>query len=685
MEQFHFICKNVKINRNVLLIILVLFLFHPEITFSTIVDTTVSVATNITHSENGNITIIAAKDIEMQGCRDLTDVLNMVPGYSFDINNDGIRNVSYRGFKSGYGRIPILINGIEINELLFSSYQHGNHFNIHSIQRVEVYRGASVTSQNSTVGAINIITKAAKELDGISANITTSLFPNELKRTNAGFSAGVEVSEDISFALHAFAGDGHNTQKTFVYNPGKQLKDNFKIDSDPASLILKSEIYDFDIDLIYDYYRSTSANNFSISTMNDIKIESKTIIANLGYSMNILDNLVLRPKIAYKYFHPFYPYQDNWENVNYELLDECFFNRSVERISGGFNLNYKPIDGMEIICGGELFNDKATDNANRDDLLFINGKKEIDYTNSSFFGSASYKNYIADINIEARFDNYEKYGSFISPAVSVSKNIGDISLWVGYGQSRNFPGIALANQRYYIDNDMESEIEPETFKTIEFGASYLFADDMLVRANIFHTKVENPITIFTAGMLRFENYQNSGFQGFELEYNWKPEWGYINGSLTYQSNDGFVLIPDNTAEAGAFCLRGIESPEITAKIFAGISLTNQISLNSSLIYLSSRNAYYIERAYIDYGYYTKTDPDLYLNVFININDFPAKNFRIGLGAYDILNTNEDYTLPFKDYNSTHSPSDATGYALPLPGLSREFVLSASYNIALFKE
>lgn len=67
----------------------------------------------------GIITIVSRDEIVRSGARDLIDVLNLVPGFSFGYDVDGVIGLTSRGNWGHEGKILFLYNGHVINEGMY--------------------------------------------------------------------------------------------------------------------------------------------------------------------------------------------------------------------------------------------------------------------------------------------------------------------------------------------------------------------------------------------------------------------------------------------------------------------------------------------------------------------------------------------------------------------------------------
>ena len=90
-----------------------------------------------------------------------------------------------------------------------------------------------------------------------------------------------------------------------------------------------------------------------------------------------------------------------------------------------------------------------------------------------------------------------------------------------------------------------------------------------------------------------------------------------------------------------------------------------MSLNGTFIFLSNRygfNGSEEEPFYINYG------PVFQWNAFLEVKDVYLKGLSLGLGIFDIFNSQYNLIQPYRSFH------------MPLPGLSREFTFRVSYGL-----
>ncbi|HEX7413290.1 MAG TPA: TonB-dependent receptor plug domain-containing protein, partial [Bacteroidia bacterium] len=115
------------------------------------------------------VTLVTADEIKNSGARDLVDVLRLVPGIDFGMDVEGVVGIGMRGNWAHEGKVLLLLDGQEMNEILYATTQFGNHFPIDQIKKIEIIRGpgSAIYGGYAEYGVINIVTKQGGDINGI--------------------------------------------------------------------------------------------------------------------------------------------------------------------------------------------------------------------------------------------------------------------------------------------------------------------------------------------------------------------------------------------------------------------------------------------------------------------------------------------------------------------------------------
>jgi outer membrane receptor for ferrienterochelin and colicins len=147
-----------------------------------------------------SVTIVTADEVKKYGYRTLADILESAPGFyvSYDRNNTflGARGVSLGDFND---RILLLIDGHRVNNNYNDGAAIGTDFilDIDLIDRVEIIRGPGsvLYGNNAFFGVINVITRQAKQVNGVEVSGEYGSFDNYKARATFGklFTNGVAL------------------------------------------------------------------------------------------------------------------------------------------------------------------------------------------------------------------------------------------------------------------------------------------------------------------------------------------------------------------------------------------------------------------------------------------------------------------------------------------------------------
>jgi iron complex outermembrane receptor protein len=117
------------------------------------------------------IYVITQADIERSGATHIPDLLRMVPGVDVAQVDANRWAISIRGFNDIYSnKVLVMIDGRTVYNPVFSGvYWDETDVPLNDIERIEVIRGpgGTVWGANAVNGVINIITKSARETQGI--------------------------------------------------------------------------------------------------------------------------------------------------------------------------------------------------------------------------------------------------------------------------------------------------------------------------------------------------------------------------------------------------------------------------------------------------------------------------------------------------------------------------------------
>lgn len=621
----------------------------------------------------GIVTLITEKEIINSGARDLQEVLNLVPGFVFNLDVQGQISTGFRGIWAQEGKCLVLIDGQEMNDVLWPTIVFGNRFPVTHIKRVEVLRGpgSAIYGGQAELTVINVVTKQAKDLKGFSTKINWgSIYnnPSDFTHRNMSFSFGQEFG-DLGISLHGLLGKGNRSDKVFKDFYGGSFDMTGKMETNPTFFNLGLNYKDFSARFITDLYRTTTQSLFSNiipDSIGAIPVNHDGYYAELKYNIKPFNFLTMTPKFNYKRQ---YPWQSNTEQVKklteLEGFEGSFFDKMVERYTGNMTLTLEPNDNFNILAGGEMYQDKsyALDSKSADFGL-NKDQKFVQYNNIALFSQGIYKNDYLSFTLGSRFENHSAYGASFVPRVALAGDYEGFHSKLIYSKAFRAPSIQnITNFNPKFSKGSNIKPENTTISEIEFG--YDFSSNMSLTANLFDIQLENPIVYFSDNENdAYDNFEKTGSRGFELEYRIKDKkLGYAN--LTYSFN----LANDNTVSLYEVpnqpdILLGFPKHKFTLN--SNINIFENFSINPSLIFFSQRNGVF-ELDKDENSIIKEFEPVFLFNLNLIYKNFFFKGVNASISGHNLLNQTYHY---IQAYNGTHAP---------ISGASTEISFNIGYD------
>ncbi|HLZ17235.1 MAG TPA: TonB-dependent receptor plug domain-containing protein [Cyclobacteriaceae bacterium] len=599
-----------------------------------------------TRETPGILSVVTAEDIRNMGARDITDIIRTVPGFDIGQDVQFVTGVSFRGNWANEGKVLFLLDGQQVNELLYQTVPLLNNFPVDAIEKIEIIRGpgSAVYGGSAEYAVINIITRQASSLNGIKAYGTMGLHSNVVGWTNAGVMLaqnGKKMSWDFGF----FQGKGIVSDRSGfvdslqISSAGAYPVSNLATATaaNPMNINAGFRAKGLQVRGMYMGYNTNDPVNFT-------KYDNYS--ADIKYDIKFNSKLTVTPQYIYMNQVPW-----SWGTVsdgNYALKARA--TRNLANVTANYNFSRK----VNLVAGLVYFTDKAND------LLPANtyfGGQDFNLYNYALFAQGLIKHRLANITLGARYEKNNRAGDAFVPRLALTKKVENFHFKLLYSQAFRSP--AIENLHLAI-----GKVVPEKSNVGELELGYQFTPEMLFSVNAFVLSTNNVIVYqFTTNNVEgYQNFSKSGSRGIELVYSlrkkkWNANVNYsfaqaasnstVDNYKTPQTNSQFVGIPAQKAVA-----------------MINHSISARFSANVTLIYSGKRYAY----TKVDSGgtpFATTLDPYVLTNFFVN---YESQGFVIGLGAYDLFNQRP--AIP-QMYNGNYAP---------IPGRSREFVVKISCQL-----
>jgi outer membrane receptor for ferrienterochelin and colicin len=599
----------------------------------------------------GIISVITREEIQSSGARNLMDVLRLVPGIEFGYDLDGVLGIGVRGIWGHEGKVLLLIDGQELNELAYSTLQFGNHLGVGNIQRIEILRGpgSSVYGGNAELGVISITTKKSDDINGAYATLQSGFMANAFGRNAVDVGVG-KMYSGFDFSITGSAGLGNRTDRDYTDPSGFSYgPDTHVAREEFGNLNANVNIKDWSFRFIYDKYQTRTVDYADGNA--PIKSSFQSYLAEAKYLIAPNERFSIVSKFNLKYQ---LPYNSPAAELSYD--------RSARRLSGNSTASYDFTEKINMVAGADFYADMAKDRLSDPGSVFVDGSKNVSYHNLSAFAQGLFKLPYTNIIIGGRYDNHSASGSAFSPRIGITGPFSRFHYKLIWSRAFRAPGIENIN----LPDQDRTPVKPERTTVTEIELGYKPNNNMLLTLNMFDITIKDPIIYFYDAASDVEWYQNSsrtGSAGFELEYRFKYAWGFASASYSYASQ-GIGSWHKNEVDAWAVPghddrVLGFPQQKLA---FSGSYQVNHFSFSPSLTVISSR-----------YGYNREDElerhkPVCLFNAFVRYAAPAWKTFAVGAGVYNIAGQKYDYIQPY------------TGGLPAHPGPSREFIVRLEYKM-----
>ncbi len=601
----------------------------------------------------GIVTVVTEEEILNAGARDLIDVLRLVPGYDFGLWVSNQVSVGIRGSWASDGKVLLLVDGIEMNERRYASFEFGQHFPIDHIKRIEIIRGPGSVMYGGAakLGVVNIITKQFEDLQGVSLSASYGKMNDTTGHQQITAMAGERFGE-LEITALATKGKGHRSDQIYtdVYQKTVDMADTNELF--PEYLNVNLIYKEISAKIISDRYHMTDRDSFLKIRSSFNRKYFKTDVAELKYQTDLNANLKMNSSLSYMKQSP----SEIKSGITGALLQQVL----IDSYTGKLNFTYTPTKALQIVAGGEFTQDKFEGNLPRRSLPKMN--------NTTLFAESLYKTDFGNLTLGLRYDDPNVAKSDFAPRVGFTKIFDNYHVKLLYSKSFHSPTI----ENYNLTPDIKSE-KTDTYE-LELG--YKINQSMSVVANLFNISSKDSIMFSTIPATEtspvkeiYLNADKIGTRGIETEFRWKDQKNYLTLNHSYyRATDSSIAnfkIFDYQNNRTTTDKLFLGFPAHKVSLNANYQAMPKLFVNPSLVYYSSRYGY---NAIDSNGklVLNKYNSSVLTNVMVRYQDFLARNLDIGVGVHNLFN--EDYKF-IQPYNDGHAP---------LPDQSREIMFKVWY-------
>jgi outer membrane cobalamin receptor len=594
----------------------------------------------------GIVTVITREEIQRSGARDLVDILRLVPSLDVGFDISGAYGVGVRGLWANEGKVLVLMDGVELNDDMYSGFQYGHHIPVDIIDRIEIMRGpgSAMYGEAAELAVISIKTISPKKENDIFASTTYSRMGEILGRKGVTGFYGTK-KDDMSFSAASFYERGNFADRTStnydLSGNSVDMGDNGNSNVKTSFSNISAAFGDLSFRAIIDRYGLNSP--WPGSTMYHMGFDSDIIESK--YEWSLTDKLSITPRFIYKHQEPWnYPYVTYGGGGSWQVSSEKYTGELI----GSYDM-----EGGHNIVGGISYDELRGRDDNREGRL-ENGKSSILYNNLALYGEGLFKTPYGNLTVGGRYVKHSQFDSDFVPRVAFTKVMGDYHIKAMFSKAYRNPSI--------MNIACNADIKPEKTTIYELETGAKVSDRLFLTANVFDVEIRDPIVYSYNEASLYANFEKTGSQGVECSAIYKNDKTNIN--LTYS----FYKAKDNTVNDYAIpgendLLLGFPAHKFS--LYVSHSPCKDFFITPTLTYYSS------QYAVTDYGadyVYEKLNPKLLTNIsFLYKNAFKKEGLNLSFSIYNIFNEDYNFIQPYLG-----------GYA-PIPGPSRTFIFKLSYE------
>ncbi|MBF0560262.1 MAG: TonB-dependent receptor [Nitrospirae bacterium] len=520
-------------------------------------------------------TVITAKDIEAMGATTLDQILETVPGFHVQPSATNIFTSIWviRGVYSQLNsQVLLLVDGQPLRQNQKGDKPDGFRMPVSMISRIEIIRGpgSAMLGADAFAGAVNIITKDSKEIDGTIAGTRVGSFGSYDMWAQHG---GTYNGWDIAIGAEYSKGDGDN----------KRVIDKDALGSRPPSLApgpldthyetfnstlsVHKEKFTFNLNNAWMIDNGLGAGISNILNGGKSNVDNYSLLGSLSYKEpNLFQDFDLTSTISGSYIftdNTYYFYPDNFLNR--------IGNPGTKELSGGFDVtgDYKRFASHKIrlFVGLTDYTIETFQHKNYGPGVPVQGGPLVDISDMPYVFMKDQHRLLFYSGIQdewafakgweltagVRYDDYSDFGDAVSPRVALVWNTtADLVTKVMYGRAFRPPSFG---ELHYQNNPTvlgNINLKPETIDTYEVAFDYRPHHDLRLGLNLFDYHINGlidyvadppPATTKTA-----QNAHNQTGRGCEVEADWiATDTLRLRANFSYQRStysDTGTVVPD---------------------------------------------------------------------------------------------------------------------------------------------
>ena len=520
--------------------------------------------------------VVTSDMIRRCGATCIPECLRMVPGLQVAKVGSSQWAISSRGFNSQFATgLLVLVDGRTVyNPLDGGVYWDTQDPVLQDVERIEVIRGpgATIWGANAVNGVINVITKSAKDTQGLQV----SAGGGNQDRAMSSIRYGGQIGENTNYRLYVKEIDeapGFNPQQGSANDAWTQLRGGFRIDSQTPQ---KTDTFTLQGDI----YTGAEGQQGPVPQVNPpfVTVPAYTVDVGGGDVLGRWTHVVDENNT---YFVQ--TYFDRMERT----YSSIFFDLFINTFDIEFQQNLKHAGNRTFTWGADyrVISDNYPSNTQFPSL----DPQALTYDQASVFFQEETPLFRDDLKltIGSKFMYYFFTGFEYQPSARLLWEIDDKQvLWGAVSRAIRTPVrieedaanttiVATQNPPALLQLEGNQSLQSEDLTAFELGYRKQVNDrlsfELATFYNIYNNLIASPVIAFNPGVppvliAQFQNAQSAQTTGIELNGQWKiDEKWRLQGWYSFlymqvQGAGGSALVPGNSPTNQAYLMSSWDLP-----------------------------------------------------------------------------------------------------------------------------
>lgn len=620
------------------------------------------------------ITILTTEEIRRSGARDLLDLLYRVPGFFPVLGQRGVVGPGFRGLSGLEGRVILLVDGKEMNDLLYAGVQLGNEFPMELVERVEVVRGpgSAVYGSNAELAVINVVTRGLQGPDEATLAGTYGQMP-----AGAGIRGGyarrglsasgrfvVDSVPGLTVYLAGALGQGQRSVTPLSTASGTgAMQGNSALN--PAIVHAGLGYRDLQASILFHRLGTSTVAGGAGSLGALSRSTFDSLHAEVSGTWRPTDRVEIVPRLSFTYQRP-------WNTP--DPASPYFYDRSASRTRARLFSRWAPVNDLQLTVGADAMLDHGSSpqpwNTGFETPLQApsggSGSASVDHSVAGGFMEFYSENPVVNVVAGVRYERHSAAGGAMIPRLTLHRSFGPLQFKAMLG---------LAFRRPALENLVSSPtLQQEQSTTYEVEGSWDLTPRQRLWFNFFDIRIGSPIAYASAvdpsTGERMEVYQNLGrigTRGVEATYRFRAEgatasvnYSFYGASIAERAQS--VQVPDQSAVF-------LAAPAHRFTLDASFKPKPWLSINPTLLVLGPRHGLdplaQSDGSVLEQG--LKLPWQCLANLAVRVEDLPIKGLDVTLGLYNLFGASYRFLAA------------SAGSSAPMPGLDREIMLRVGYT------